>query len=69
MTTCVRAHDGAPYVLGALSPDERLSYEAHLESCAECRASVREVAGLPGLLARVSATDAADVSPSDPAPA
>ncbi len=69
MSTCLRVYDGSAYVLGALSPDERLSFEAHLEGCAECRLSVREVAGLPGLLGRVSPAEAVDVSPTDPAPA
>lgn len=44
--------DGA-YVLGALSPIERLDFEQHLAGCEECARSVREVAGLPGLLAGV----------------
>jgi anti-sigma factor RsiW len=45
-------HDGA-YVLGALSPVERRAFEEHLGTCADCARAVREVAGLPGLLARV----------------
>jgi predicted anti-sigma-YlaC factor YlaD len=44
--------DGA-YVLGALSAAERVRYEAHLPTCPTCRAAVQEMAGLPGLLARV----------------
>ncbi len=44
--------DGA-YVLGALSPVDRRAYEAHLATCRSCTASVNELAGLPGLLARV----------------
>ncbi|HLN78546.1 MAG TPA: zf-HC2 domain-containing protein [Nocardioidaceae bacterium] len=43
----------AAYVLGALSPAERQAFEDHLESCGSCRRAVSEVAGLPGLLARV----------------
>ncbi len=54
--------DGA-YVLGALAPAERLSYEKHLASCAECRESVQEMAGLPGLLARVPAAMVTDPPP------
>lgn len=43
--------DGA-YVLGALSPAERHEYEQHLAGCPGCGAAVRELAGIPGLLAR-----------------
>ena len=43
----------AAYVLGALSPTDRQAFEDHLESCEGCRRAVSEVAGLPGLLARV----------------
>lgn len=46
--------DGA-YVLGSLTPAERADYERHLRSCDDCARSVRELAGLPGLLARVPA--------------
>src|SRR5262249_10945618 len=38
----------APYALGALDSGERVDFERHLETCAECRAEVqafREVAG------------------------
>jgi anti-sigma factor RsiW len=43
----------AAYVLGALSSGERLEFEAHLERCDECAASVAELAGMPGVLARL----------------
>lgn len=46
-------HTDAAYVLGALSPAERRAYEEHLGSCAACACAVRELAGLPGLLAQV----------------
>jgi hypothetical protein len=46
-------HDDGAYVLGALSPEERVAFERHLPGCPECAQSVRELAGLPGLLARV----------------
>jgi hypothetical protein len=51
--TCPFAQDDAAYVLGALSPAERLDFERHLSGCDECTRSVRELAGLPGLLGRV----------------
>ena len=50
---CELAHDDAAYVLGALPPAERLAYERHLATCPECAASVRRIAGLPGLLGRL----------------
>jgi hypothetical protein len=62
--------DAAPYVLGALSPDERLAFEAHLAGCTECDSQVREFAGLPGLLSRLPAdevTAALSVQPEPPA--
>jgi hypothetical protein len=53
--TCPLAHLDGAYVLGALSPEERLEYERHLPSCPTCSRAVRELAGLPGLLAQVPA--------------
>jgi hypothetical protein len=52
---CQYARSDAAYVLGALTPEERHQYEQHLHGCDTCTAAVREVAGLPGLLARLSA--------------
>lgn len=43
----------AAYVLGALSPEDRAAFEAHLKECPECARSVQELAGLPGLLSQV----------------
>ncbi len=51
--TCDFVHDAGPYVIGALSPDDRLAFEHHLSGCESCARDVRELAGLPGLLARV----------------
>ena len=42
----------ASYVLGALTPSDRSEYEAHLEECDRCRASLAELASMPGLLSR-----------------
>jgi hypothetical protein len=53
MSTCQHEHEDGAYVLGALSPEDRVAFERHLGGCAECAQSVREMAGLPGLLARV----------------
>jgi anti-sigma factor RsiW len=57
----------AAYVLGALAPEDRQRFEEHLRSCDRCAASVRELAGLPGLLARVdSPTTVPDAGPPPP---
>jgi hypothetical protein len=48
----------AAYVLGALSPEERLEFEAHLEQCPDCTAAVAESAGIPGVLRRLDAATA-----------
>jgi anti-sigma-K factor RskA len=50
----------AAYVLGALPADERRAFEAHLDTCERCTRTVRELAGIPGLLARVSPADLVD---------
>lgn len=51
-------HDwDAAYLLGSLSSTERREYEAHLDECQQCTASVAELAALPGLLSRVSESD------------
>ena len=64
MSSCPESHLDGAYVLGALAPDERLAYERHLAGCPTCSAAVRDLAGLPGLLAQVSA----DVVESAPEP-
>ena len=52
--SCELAQNDAAYVLGALTPEERLVFERHLATCPTCSAAVRDLAGLPGLLAQVS---------------
>jgi hypothetical protein len=64
--SCQLAHDDAAYVLGALPPAERLAFERHLATCPECAASVRRIAGLPGLLGRLP-LDTVESAP-DPEP-
>lgn len=53
------------YLLGALEPDERAEVESHLASCPDCRAELAELAGLPGLLARLGPEEAQPV-PAEP---
>lgn len=57
----------AAYVLGALSGKDRQEFEHHLRSCEECARSVRELAGMPGLLSRVPESLVAE-PPSEPPP-
>lgn len=66
--SCPFAHDDAAYVLGALSPAQRLDFEAHLAGCEECDRAVRELAGLPGLLRRVDARVLEDPVADEPVP-
>jgi hypothetical protein len=61
--TVVACESAAAYVLGALPAGERTAFEAHLATCAECSRTVGELAGLPGLLARVSPDELADPVP------
>ncbi len=51
--SCPFAQDPAAYVIGALSPGERLEFERHLGECDDCTRAIRELAGIPGLLGRV----------------
>jgi anti-sigma factor RsiW len=44
----------AAYVLGALSPADRRDFEIHLKGCPACAEAVSDLAGLPGLMSRVS---------------
>jgi hypothetical protein len=48
------SHYDAAYVLGALSPADRCEFEDHLKICAACANSVSDLAGLPGLMSKVS---------------
>ena len=66
--SCRFALDDAAYVLGALPPTERLAFERHLAGCPDCERSVREIAGLPGLLARVPVEDVESPPAADPLP-
>ena len=54
MSTDEFALNDAAYVLGALSPAERREFETLLRVCAACASSVGDLAGLPGLMSKVS---------------
>jgi hypothetical protein len=56
-------YDDAVYVLGALDTAERVAFEAHLETCAECRARVADARAGHDLLAGLDAHDLEDVAP------
>ena len=47
------------YVLGAIEPADRSLVDAHLTTCRDCRDELAGLAGLPALLSRVSAEEAA----------
>jgi Putative zinc-finger len=59
---CPYAHEDGVYVLGALAPAERAEFERHLSGCRTCRDAVAELAVLPGLLGRLDAEVAEQVS-------
>jgi anti-sigma factor RsiW len=59
----VACDSAAAYVLGALPAAERSAFETHLAGCPDCRQTVADLAGIPGLLSRVSADDLADPLP------
>jgi hypothetical protein len=58
----------AAYVLGSLSREERLEYEAHLATCARCRAAVAELSGMPALLSMIDLDDVQAIDSATPDP-
>ncbi len=61
--TCAHDVNVGAYVIGALAPAERAGFERHLVDCPSCRASIHELAALPGLLGRLSLRDVAGPVP------
>jgi hypothetical protein len=68
MTDQFRDADAA-YVLGALSADARREFERHLTTCPACSAAVAELAGMPGILGKLSRDEAVALLDVPPAPA
>ncbi|MGH3471286.1 MAG: anti-sigma factor family protein [Nocardioidaceae bacterium] len=64
MTDQFTSYDAA-YLIGALSAPDRQAYEAHLEHCDDCARAVNRLAGIPGLLARLSPQEAAKLAELD----
>jgi hypothetical protein len=56
----VACDSAAAYVLGALPAGERSEFETHLATCPDCRQTLADMAGIPGLLSRVTPADLAD---------
>jgi anti-sigma factor RsiW len=63
--SCPHAIDVGAYVIDALEPAERAQVTAHLARCDACAAELRELEGLPVLLATVPARETV---PSAPVP-
>ncbi|HEX6873548.1 MAG TPA: zf-HC2 domain-containing protein [Micromonosporaceae bacterium] len=59
--TCRFAQDDAAYVLGALTPAERVEFERHRATCDECNQAVAKLAVLPGLLSRLDPATAVKI--------
>jgi hypothetical protein len=62
MSDPFRFDDGA-YVLGALAPDERTAFEAHLETCPDCQDRVAEARAAADLLTGLTVADIRDPGP------
>lgn len=55
------------YVLGSIDPAERSLVDSHLSTCRDCRDELAGLAGIPALLARVSAPEAIALAEDIPA--
>ncbi|MFN2561255.1 MAG: anti-sigma factor [Jatrophihabitans sp.] len=61
-------HDDAAYVLGALDDADRAAFEAHLLTCADCRARVEELRPTADLLTGVPLSALTNDDPAPPMP-
>jgi hypothetical protein len=66
--TCEFAHHDGVYVLGAMAAGERAEYERHLSGCDDCSRALRDLAGIPGLLARVDVDVVEQLGRTEPVP-
>lgn len=66
--TCEFAHHDGVYVLGAMAAGERAEYERHLSGCDDCSRALRDLAGIPGLLARVDGDVVEQLGRTEPVP-
>ena len=55
--TCQHTSTLGVYLLGALEPEDRSTFESHLYGCDVCRAELVRLAPLPGLLNQIAVTD------------
>lgn len=58
--TCSQTSTLGVYLLGALEPEERSTFESHLYGCDICRAELVRLAPLPGLLNQITVADFED---------
>lgn len=59
--TCTHTSTLGVYLLGALEPEDRSTFEAHLSDCDACRMELVRLAPLPGLLNQITLADFEDV--------
>src|SRR5690349_3032012 len=64
--TCLHTATLGVYLLGALEPEDRSTFESHLSGCDICRRELIRLAPLPGLLNQITPADFEDLS--DPLP-
>lgn len=62
--TCPAAVSLGAYVLGALDPAERADVDRHVATCTVCRDELASLAGVPGLLSRLTPEEAAAGPPA-----
>jgi hypothetical protein len=66
--TCQQTSTLGVYLLGALEPEERSTFESHLYGCDQCRAELVRLAPLPGLLNQIAVADFEEAVPAPDAP-
>jgi hypothetical protein len=60
--TCTHTSTLGVYLLGALEPEDRSTFEAHLSGCDVCRSELVRLAPLPGLLNQITLADFEDAT-------